>query len=423
MRHLFRKHAILLAALLQVLPVVRTLVTNPAATSTFAIILRWTIGSTAALGAFDACSGATNSFATPTNLTGTVNILYTNSLTLSAATAGDGGALCTVSSSTATNVLSNGQTTTNSMPAGLTFKFIDRNSGTASFTNVYCPIYGTPTQPGTNTFKVYLLYSGASPISNVFTISILAAASSPPVITNQPVSLTNLVGSIATFSTIAGTPPLAYQWRFNTNTTLSGATNFSLSLTNVQLTNAGYYNVVITNSSGSVTSAPALLTVWQPPSITNNPVGLTNVAGGSASFSVIAGGVPAVAYQWRLLLATVPSASAATLSLTNLRVSQAGGYTVVITNSAGSVTSSIATLVVTNPLPPGISSSARISGGFQFTFVPVAGLTNSVQTNNVLNGGVWSVLTNVPPPANTSPVTITDAINATNRFYRIQIIP
>src|SRR2546422_322056 len=83
-----------------------------------------------------------------------------------------------------------------------------------------------------------------------------------PVITSQPQSVTNLAGSAATFFvTATGTPPLAYQWFFNSTIALFNATNADLILTNVQSLNAGGYLVVVTNAEGSVASVVATLTV------------------------------------------------------------------------------------------------------------------------------------------------------------------
>ena len=66
-----------------------------------------------------------------------------------------------------------------------------------------------------------------------------------------------------------GSPPLSYQWRVNgTNLVngvrLSGAITNLLAITNVQLSDAGAYTVVVTNVYGAVTSAPAVLTVLLP---------------------------------------------------------------------------------------------------------------------------------------------------------------
>ena len=87
----------------------------------------------------------------------------------------------------------------------------------------------------------------------------------PPVITQQPASITVTQGQAASFSvTASSTVPLGYQWIFCSQlncTNLPGATSSTLTLNNVQPANAGSYLVVITNAYGSITSSPALLTV------------------------------------------------------------------------------------------------------------------------------------------------------------------
>jgi hypothetical protein len=96
----------------------------------------------------------------------------------------------------------------------------------------------------------------------------LSGSSSLPNITNQPASLTVNLGSNATFTVGAsGTEPLIYQWFFNVTNAIGLNTNI-LTLTNAQGTNAGAYMVIVTNVSGSVTSAPAVLTVNFLPSLT-----------------------------------------------------------------------------------------------------------------------------------------------------------
>ena len=83
----------------------------------------------------------------------------------------------------------------------------------------------------------------------------------PPRILLQPVGQTNTVGSTINFSVGAyANSPLFYQWRY-LGTNISGATNSSLSLTNVALNQSGNYDVVVTNYLGSVTSSPAMLDV------------------------------------------------------------------------------------------------------------------------------------------------------------------
>ena len=88
-----------------------------------------------------------------------------------------------------------------------------------------------------------------------------------PIITSLPASQTVLAGSSATLKVVAlGTPPLNYQWQLEgadltNNTRISGVTNASLTIANANLTDAGYYRVVISNPAGSTTSAPVLLAV------------------------------------------------------------------------------------------------------------------------------------------------------------------
>jgi len=82
-----------------------------------------------------------------------------------------------------------------------------------------------------------------------------------PYIISQPTNQTVSAGGTATFSVSAnGTQPLFYQWRFN-GTNISGATNTSLTLTNVQPVQAGTYAVQVANVAGSTNSANAVLTV------------------------------------------------------------------------------------------------------------------------------------------------------------------
>lgn len=82
-------------------------------------------------------------------------------------------------------------------------------------------------------------------------------------VTIQPPSLTVSAGSTATFTANAtGTPPFSYQWFFNNNNNpIPGATTATLSLTNVQVSQSGPYAVTVSNQSGTVSSAPATLTV------------------------------------------------------------------------------------------------------------------------------------------------------------------
>src|SRR6185436_2588393 len=92
-----------------------------------------------------------------------------------------------------------------------------------------------------------------------------------PLITSQPASRTNGATTTASFSVNAsGSAPLFYQWRAN-GANVDGATNATLILPNLQLSDAGTYQAVVFNGAGSMDSSNALLTVRVGPTITNQP--------------------------------------------------------------------------------------------------------------------------------------------------------
>ena len=178
------------------------------------------------------------------------------------------------------------------------------------------------------------------------------SGTNPPAIVTQPQSQTNAVGTTITFSVGAsGSGTLACQWQFN-GTNIAGATANPFVLVNAQLTNNGNYSVIVTNLFGSVTSSNAVLLLTNaPPAITTQPQNQSVLAGQTATFSVAATGTPPLNYQWFFSGTNIAGATANPFTLANVQLTNAGNYSVVITNIAGSVTSSAASLTVlfTNP--------------------------------------------------------------------------
>ena len=171
----------------------------------------------------------------------------------------------------------------------------------------------------------------------------------PPTITNQPLSQTATVGQSRSFSVgVSGTAPLRYQWRIN-GTTLTGATNATLTLGNIQTTDGGSYTAVVTNLAGSVTSAVATLTVYAPPAITVQPMSQTVTQGQDASLFAAPSGSAPLSYQWQFSGTNLAGATDATLVLTNVQLVQAGKYLVIVTNPWGAAVSAPATLTVVLP--------------------------------------------------------------------------
>ena len=170
-----------------------------------------------------------------------------------------------------------------------------------------------------------------------------------PVITQQPQSCTNVVGTTATFTVGAtGTEPLAYQWQKYASafTNLVGRTNAALVLTNVQTSHAGDYRVVVTDATGTTNSDVASLTVMVPPGITritnNNPC---VSVGAPVKMQVwVTGTTPSI--QWYQNDLALFGRTSLILFLGNVQTTNSGLYTVVVTNYVGSVTSTPVTLQV-----------------------------------------------------------------------------
>lgn len=108
----------------------------------------------------------------------------------------------------------------------------------------------------------------------------------PPLIFAQPQSLSVAAGLNVAFSVSASGDSLRYQWQFN-GIPMVNRTNSSITLTNVQLADAGNYAVVVSNTGSSVTSSNAMLVVNVPPIMPSIP-NQTVSEGNLLSFAVSA---------------------------------------------------------------------------------------------------------------------------------------
>lgn len=196
----------------------------------------------------------------------------------------------------------------------------------------------------------------ASADTGVFAISgtVMPDASA---IVLQPLSQTNtLPAQGVTFNSLAsGVPPLIYQWYYSSNGNpgtylpLASQINTNLILSQVlQITNAGNYFVVVTNSFGSVTSSVATLTIYRAPIITQqpDPTNVFRFVGATNSWSVAVNAALPVNYYWMMSGTNLPGATAPTLQLNNLLTNNSGNYSVVVSNAFGAITSSIVTMTV-----------------------------------------------------------------------------
>ena len=231
-------------------------------------------------------------------------------------------------------------------------------------------------------------------------------------------SLVVTQGNNASFSvTATGASPLSYQWRFNENP-ISGANSAVHTVTNAQSSDAGSYDVVVSNTSGSVTSSVATLTVRVPPAITQQPASLVVTQGNNAVFSVAATGDLPLSYQWRFGVpgtggGDIAGATNSTLTISNAQPANAGNYRVIVSNPVGVVASVVATLTVN--VPPAITvppQSQTVSAGSNCTFTVTATGTAPLGYQWRFNGAALSgasansyTVTNAQP-SNQGPYTV-----------------
>lgn len=220
--------------------------------------------------------------------------------------------------------------------------------------------YQAPT-PGLYTVAV------SNPTSSITSAAATVTALIPPSITTQPTAVTTNAGRSVSFTVVAaGAPSPSFQWRKD-NTPIDGATSATLTLANVQTADVGSYHVIVTNPSGSVASSAATLTLNLAPVLTARPANQTVAEGSSTTFSVATTSTPSPTYQWQKDGVDLPGATSATLVLPTTRPTDAGNYTVVVTSSAGLVTTSSATLTVSFSRLINISTRGIVPAGGSLT--------------------------------------------------------
>ncbi len=252
-----------------------------------------------------------------------------------------------------------------------------------------------------------------------------------------------------------------------------------MTISNVTPANAGDYTVVVSDSLRSVASLPpATLTVLVGPTILQPPQTQMALVGDTVTFNTIVGGTQPIGFKWTFTGSNVFSSriladyrvGKATLTLTNVQLTNAGSYRVTITNvvnQAPGVTSSNAVLMVfvdgdgdrmadwwemayfgtlardgsgdydgdgmtdlqeyiagTDPTDPTSYlkvDKISVTGSATLQFVAVSNRTYSVQYKDDLANSAWQKLADVlGQPTNRTYVVI-DPKTTTNRYYRLAI--
>jgi hypothetical protein len=233
-------------------------------------------------------------------------------------------------------------------------------------------------------------------------------------IVSQPQAQTVVAGSAVSFSIgVTGSAPFTFQWRKG-GVTIAGATAASFAIASAQPADAGNYDVVVTNSAGTVTSSSALLTVGQAPAITVQPVSQSVPISSVVGFTVSATGTAPLTYQWRKNGVNFPGATTTSHVMNNLQADAAAVYDVVVTNAYGSVTSAGATLSLTPAVWfTGQPESQSVFAGADVSFTGAAAGFAATPTYQWRKDGV------VIPGATNATLTLTSVAPAAAGFYDV----
>jgi hypothetical protein len=240
-----------------------------------------------------------------------------------------------------------------------------------------------------------------------------------PVITAQPQDTMAPGGTTTNFIVSAsGTAPLRYQWRFN-GLTLSGATNQTLTLTDLQSANSGTYSAMVLNDAGFVLSRAASLVVLVPPTISMQPTQQVVFPGATVTFVVGASGTGIVRYQWLMNGAPIPGATSPSFTMTSVTLGAEGAYSVLVSDDVTTILSQEARLIVKVVpviLIPPIGQTNRVGANATYT-VRVSG---SVPMTYIWRRTTIGVATNVLFSTNDS-LTLTNLQLTNSTWYRLVV--
>ena len=284
--------------------------------------------------------------------------------------------------------------------------------------NNYVHLVPTVTSSGVLTITMTGVADGNSQI-NGFQLS--GPLSVPTLALAQDTIITPTNGVYAGYSNVTltasfgGTSPITNQWEVDTGSgfvPITGATNTTLTLTNVQFSQSGNYALFASNRAGSSSSTPLTLTVV-PLVLAADTVAtpLTNVYVGYSNITLTASiiGAAPITNQWKVDTGSgfvpITGATNTTLTLTNLQLSNSGNYALFVSNAYGSSNSTPLTLTV-------FTAPTNLSVNVQFTGSWLGSGNAPTQSGGAMigNGGdVWNQLSN--PTGGTAPVGLARGTN------------
>jgi hypothetical protein len=291
-------------------------------------------------------------------------------------------------------------------------------------------IFGIPTGAlvnGDNVLAVEIHDRIQDAANLYFDLGLRATTNYPVTITDAtlPADRTIVAGQSTTFTVeVLGSQPITYQW-LKDNQTINDATNATFTIASALSGDAGAYSVRVTNSGGPVTSRAAQLTVTGTPVVITDatlPADVTTTEGLPVSFQVQATGSAPVTYQWFKGANSIDGATTNTYSIADVALSDAGDYSVRVTNPVNSATSRTAHLVVNRDTAgPGAASVQGSPNKVIIQFSePVDESTANLASNYTITGGP-TVQSAMRDPNDPSRVTLTTSAQTLGTQYTLNI--
>ena len=281
---------------------------------------------------------------------------------------------------------------------------------------------------GTNLLAVETHQTAGDTNDMVFGLSLLASTQFPVVFTDstQPTNRNVVAGRPTTFvAEVVGSPPLSYQW-YKDGQPITGATNASFTINSVLPSDAGSYQVRVSNSlSTDVPSRSAILSVGgEPVRITDatQPADQAITEGDAVTFNVVAAGSAPLTYQWFKGSSPIPDATNASYTIPSVRAGDAGNYYAVVSNPLpSSATSRTAALTVRpDTTPPTVLRVVASLDRIVLTFSEPVDETTAEQTANYTIGGL-NVAAAVRSDENPAEVVLTTGPQTLGEFHCIAI--
>jgi len=375
-----------LSVLLHALPLVRTAATADvlAAASPIVALLRWLGGAAAVAGSFHAVSGSSITVTSPTEsrvrATNGVDIAFRVSLTYTSGSTVRSPALYEASN----------------LPPGF-------NPPTKS--GSIWRITGKPTASGT--FANVMLTGYQNVNGNKASVPLtIVVVDAPPAITTQPANLTVTAGQTATLSVTATGGSLGYQW-LKGDLEIPKATNASLTFPSTTVTDGGTYSVRISNSGGSVLSAPTVLTVIPgslPPEFTALPRPARVHTGEAVALNAAASGDGPLSWSWSKDGVVLPGQTAPTLSILSASADDGGNYVVTVTGPGGAASAPAARVAVV----PILSLGDPVVGGgtLSFELGAIPDRVYVLETSAVDSPNLWNPVTEASATGEAGPAGI-----------------